>query len=233
MKKSTYGTGCIALLNTGDQTVTSSNRLLTAIAYQFGGKPTYALEGSYFIAGAVVQWLRDGLKIIREASEIQVLAENADPSQNVVLVHAFLGLGAPYWHAECCDAVFGLTRGTGPSEFATAALEPVGFQARDLLEAMRADWAVTGTEPTLRVDGGMTASDWSMQFLAGIIGADVLTLRTSGEPDLPKLEAALDLGREFGAEVVLGVGGGSVLDLGKAVAALIPGTSPLWTIWKE
>jgi glycerol kinase len=173
MMKSTYGTGCFALLNTGDQAVTSTNRLLTTIAYQFDGKPTYALEGSIFIAGAVVQWLRDGLKIIREASETQPLAENADPSQNVVLVPAFVGLGAPYWHAECRGAMFGLTRGTGPAEIAKAALESVGYQTRDLLEAMQADWAATGTAPTLRVDGGMTASDWSMQFLADIIGAKV------------------------------------------------------------
>ncbi len=173
MMKSTYGTGCFALLNTGDKAVTSTHRLLTTIAYQFDGKPTYALEGSIFIAGAVVQWLRDGLKIIREASETQPLAEKADTSQNVVLVPAFVGLGAPYWNAECRGAVFGLTRGSGPAEMARAALESVGYQTRDLLEAMQADWATTGTQPTLRVDGGMTASDWSMQFLADIIGAKV------------------------------------------------------------
>ncbi|WP_022702903.1 glycerol kinase GlpK [Pseudorhodobacter ferrugineus] len=173
MMKSTYGTGCFALLNTGDKAVTSTHRLLTTIAYQLDGKPTYALEGSIFIAGAVVQWLRDGLKIIREASETQPLAEKADPSQNVVLVPAFVGLGAPYWNAECRGAVFGLTRASGPAEMARAALESVGYQTRDLLEAMQADWATTGTQPTLRVDGGMTASDWSMQFLADIIGAKV------------------------------------------------------------
>ncbi|QCO57342.1 glycerol kinase GlpK (plasmid) [Pseudorhodobacter turbinis] len=173
MMKSTYGTGCFALLNTGDKAVTSAHRLLTTIAYQLDGKPTYALEGSIFIAGAVVQWLRDGLKIIREASETQPLAEKADPSQSVVLVPAFVGLGAPYWNAECRGAVFGLTRASGPAEMARAALESVGYQTRDLLEAMHADWATTGTQPTLRVDGGMTASDWSMQFLADIIGAKV------------------------------------------------------------
>lgn len=173
MMKSTYGTGCFALLNTGDKAVTSTHRLLTTIAYQLDGKPTYALEGSIFIAGAVVQWLRDGLKIIREASETQPLAEKADPSQHVVLVPAFVGLGAPYWNAECRGAVFGLTRASGPAEMARAALESVGYQTRDLLEAMQADWATTGAQPTLRVDGGMTASDWSMQFLADIIGAKV------------------------------------------------------------
>lgn len=173
MMKSTYGTGCFALLNTGDKAVASSNKLLTTIAYQFDGKPTYALEGSIFVAGAVVQWLRDGLKIIREARETQPLAEKADMSQNVILVPAFVGLGAPYWNAECRGAIFGLTRNSGPAEFARAALESVGYQTRDLLEAMQADWAATGAEPTLRVDGGMTESDWSMQFLADIIGAKV------------------------------------------------------------
>ena len=172
MMKSTYGTGCFALLNTGDQAVASKNRLLTTIAYQLDGKPTYALEGSIFIAGAVVQWLRDGLGIIASAAETQALAERADPHQNVILVPAFVGLGAPYWNAECRGAAFGLTRGTGPAEMARAALESVGFQTRDLLEAMQADWSTSG-QTTLRVDGGMTASDWTMQFLANITGARV------------------------------------------------------------
>jgi glycerol kinase len=173
MLKSTYGTGCFALLNTGDTAVTSQNRLLTTIAYQLDGKPTYALEGSIFVAGAVVQWLRDGLKIIDDAAETQALAEAADPHQNVVMVPAFVGLGAPYWNPDCRGAVFGLTRGSGPAEMARAALETVGFQTRDLLEAMQADWVATEAQPTLRVDGGMTASDWSMQFLSDIIGARV------------------------------------------------------------
>jgi glycerol kinase len=173
MLKSTYGTGCFALLNTGETAVTSQNRLLTTIAYQFDGKPTYALEGSIFVAGAVVQWLRDGLKIIRTASETQPLAEKADPNQTVVLVPAFVGLGAPYWNAECRGAVFGLTRNSGPEEFAKAALESVGYQTRDLLEAMQADWTTAGARATLRVDGGMSASDWAMQFLSDIIDAPV------------------------------------------------------------
>ena len=173
MMKSTYGTGCFALLNTGDTAVTSQNRLLTTIAYQFEGKPTYALEGSIFIAGAVVQWLRDGLRLIRDAGETQGLAERADAGQNVVLVPAFTGLGAPYWNSDCRGAIFGLTRNSGPEEFARAALESVGFQTRDLLEAMQADWQGEGARPTLRVDGGMTASDWTMQFLADILGAPV------------------------------------------------------------
>ncbi|MBV6633059.1 MAG: glycerol kinase GlpK [Alphaproteobacteria bacterium] len=174
MVKSTYGTGCFALLNTGVEAIASSNRLLTTIAYQLDGQRTYALEGSIFIAGAVVQWLRDGLKIIRDAAETQPLAEQADPNQSVIMVPAFVGLGAPYWHAECRGAVYGLTRNSGPAEFAKAALESVGFQTRDLLEAMRADWpASDGAENTLRVDGGMSASDWTMQFLADILGAPV------------------------------------------------------------
>jgi len=172
MMKSTYGTGCFALLNTGAAPVASKNRLLTTIAYQLDGNPTYALEGSIFIAGAVVQWLRDGLKIISAASETQPLAEQADPAQSVYLVPAFVGLGAPYWDAECRGAIYGLTRGTGPAEIAKAALESVGYQTRDLLEAMKGDWA-TSADTILRVDGGMTANDWTMQFLADIIGAPV------------------------------------------------------------
>jgi glycerol kinase len=172
MMKSTYGTGCFALINTGPKAVISKNRLLTTIAYRLDGQTTYALEGSIFIAGAVVQWLRDGLGIITSAAETQALAEKADPHQDVILVPAFVGLGAPYWNAECRGAAFGLTRGTGPAEMARAALESVGFQTRDLLEAMRADMGTTG-EATLRVDGGMTASDWTMQFLADITSARV------------------------------------------------------------
>ena len=172
MMKSTYGTGCFALLNTGADMVPSTNRLLTTIAYRLDGKTTYALEGSIFIAGAVVQWLRDGLKIIREAKETQPLADAADPAQDVVLVPAFTGLGAPYWRPDCRGAVYGLTRNSGPAELAKAALESVGYQTRDLLEAMRSDWGA-GADGILRVDGGMTASDWAMQFLSDILGAPV------------------------------------------------------------
>ncbi|MFT3689163.1 glycerol kinase GlpK [Paenirhodobacter sp.] len=170
MMKATYGTGCFALLNTGTDRVASRNRLLTTIACRLDGRTTYALEGSIFIAGAVVQWLRDGLRIIRSAAETQPLAESADPAQQVVIVPAFTGLGAPYWRPESRGAVFGLTRNSGPAEFARAALESVGYQTRDLVEAMRADW---GTAGVLRVDGGMVASDWAMQFLADILGAPV------------------------------------------------------------
>ena len=172
MLKSTYGTGCFALLNTGDTPVKSENRLLTTIAYQFDGEPTYALEGSIFIAGAVVQWLRDGLKIIRDAKETQPLAEASDEGQDVILVPAFTGLGAPYWNADCRGAIYGLTRGSGPAEFARAALESVGYQTRDLMEAMNADWE-GGDSAVLRVDGGMSASDWAMQFLSDILDAPV------------------------------------------------------------
>ncbi|MDX5359459.1 MAG: glycerol kinase GlpK [Rhodobacterales bacterium] len=172
MMKSTYGTGCFALLNTGGQMVTSQHRLLTTIAYRLDGQTTYALEGSIFIAGAVVQWLRDGLRIIREAGESQALAQAADPAQGVVLVPAFTGLGAPYWRPDCRGAIYGLTRNSGPAELSRAALESVGYQTRDLLEAMRADWGAA-PQGVLRVDGGMTASDWTMQFLANIIGAPV------------------------------------------------------------
>ena len=172
MMKSTYGTGCFALLNTGETPISSKNRLLTTIAYQLEGRPTYALEGSIFVAGAVVQWLRDGLKIIRNAPETQALAERADPAQRIYLVPAFVGLGAPYWDAECRGAIFGLTRATGAAEIAKAALESVGYQTRDLLDAMRGDMKA-GADTILRVDGGMTASDWAMQFLADVIGAPV------------------------------------------------------------
>jgi glycerol kinase len=172
MMKSTYGTGCFALLNTGDTAVASSNRLLTTVAYQLEGKRTYALEGAIFIAGAAVQWLRDGLKVVKKAADTGALAKAADKNQNVYLVPAFVGLGAPYWNAEVRGALFGLTRATTNKELARAALEAVCYQTNDLLEAMKRDWGVRG-ETILRVDGGMTASDWSMQFLADILGAPV------------------------------------------------------------
>lgn len=174
MMKSTYGTGCFALINIGDKPIRSRNRLLTTIAYQLAGKRTYALEGSIFVAGAAVQWLRDGLGIIKHASETGPLAEAADPKQNVYLVPAFVGLGAPFWDAEARAALYGMTRNTGPKELARAALESVCFQTLDLLDAMRADWPQSGAAQTvLRVDGGMTASDWTMQRLADILDAPV------------------------------------------------------------
>jgi glycerol kinase len=172
MMKSTYGTGCFALLNTGPDFVRSRNRLLTTIAYRLDGETTYALEGSIFVAGAVVQWLRDGLRLIGSAEETGSLAEGADAEQDVVMVPAFTGLGAPHWDADARGALFGLTRATGPKELARAALESVAFQTRDLLAAMRGDWP-SASQAILRVDGGMTASDWTMQRLADLLDAPV------------------------------------------------------------
>ncbi|SMF18678.1 glycerol kinase [Tistlia consotensis] len=181
MVKSTYGTGCFALVNTGGEPVASKHRLLTTIAYRLDGRTTYALEGSIFVAGAAVQWLRDGLGLIRQAAETGALAAAADPLQQVVLVPAFVGLGAPHWDAEARGALFGLTRNTGPKELALAALESVAFQTYDLVECMHADWHTgaagrgreTGGDMVLRVDGGMTASDWTLQRLADILAAPV------------------------------------------------------------
>jgi glycerol kinase len=189
MMKSTYGTGCFALLNIGAEALPSNNRLLTTIAYQFNGKRTYAFEGSIFVAGASVQWLRDGLKIVKSAAETGKLAKMADPQQQVILVPAFVGLGAPYWDADCRGAVHGLTRNTGPAEMAKAALESVCFQTRDLVDAMKADWAqAPDTQTVLRVDGGMTASDWTMQCLADMLDAPV---------DRPKVLETTALGAAY------------------------------------
>ncbi|GIK96014.1 MAG: glycerol kinase [Alphaproteobacteria bacterium] len=197
MLKSTYGTGCFALLNTGPQSVISRNRLLTTIAYQIEGRRTYALEGAIFVAGAAVQWLRDGLGIIASAAETGPLAEAADPHQDVYLVPAFVGLGAPYWDAEARGALYGLTRATGPKELARAALEAVCFQTRDLLEAMRGDWGnAKGAQTVLRVDGGMVASDWTMQRLSDILDAPV---------DRPRVLETTALGAAYLAGYKLGV----------------------------
>jgi glycerol kinase len=172
MMKSTYGTGCFALLNTGTTAVKSNNRMLTTIAYQLEGKTTYALEGSIFIAGAAVQWLRDGLGIIESAKQSGELAAQADDHQQVYMIPAFTGLGAPWWDADARGALIGLTRGTGPAEISRAALESVCYQTLDLLNAMQADWGNSATT-VLRVDGGMVASDWTMQRLADILQAQV------------------------------------------------------------
>ncbi len=172
MVKSTYGTGCFLLLNTGTSPVASRARMLTTVACQLAGQRTYALEGAIFVAGAAVQWLRDGLGLIADAAETGAMAAAADPAQDVVLVPAFTGLGAPHWNAEARGALFGLTRATGPNELARAALESVAFQTRDLIEAMQADWQGSA-ETVLRVDGGMVASDWTMQFLADMLAAPV------------------------------------------------------------
>ena len=172
MLKATYGTGCFAILNTGHERVASTNRMLTTIAAKLGGRTLYGLEGSIFIAGAAVQWLRDGLKIIATAGQTGAMADQADPAQDVYLVPAFTGLGAPWWDASARGAMFGLTRATGPNEFARAALESVCYQTADLIGAMRRDWPGMG-EAVLRVDGGMVASDWTMQRLADLLDAPV------------------------------------------------------------
>lgn len=172
MIKSTYGTGCFIVLNTGDQAVHSTNRLLTTIGYRLNGKTTYALEGSIFVAGAAVQWMRDAMGLIESAAETGRLARKADINQDVYLVPAFTGLGAPHWDADARGAIFGITRATGPAELSKAALESVCFQTRDLLDAMRGDWGNMG-ETVLRVDGGMVVSNYTMQFLADILNAPV------------------------------------------------------------
>jgi glycerol kinase len=214
MMKSTYGTGCFALLNTGKERVASRNRLLTTIAYQLEGKRTYALEGAIFVAGAAVQWLRDGLKIIASSADVGPLAASADPAEQVYLVPAFVGLGAPYWDAQARGAIYGLSRNSGGAEIARAALEAVGYQTRDLLDAMRADWpAAAAAETVLRVDGGMTCSDPCMQFLSDILatpvdrpvvmettalGAAYLAGRAAGLcPDLDGFAAQWRLDRRF------------------------------------
>lgn len=172
MLKSTYGTGCFAVLNTGLKAVSSSSRLLTTIGYRLAGKTTYALEGSIFVAGAAVQWMRDAMGLIETASASGSLARQADPNQDVYLVPAFTGLGAPHWDADARGAIFGITRSTGPAELSRAALESVCYQTRDLLEAMNKDWQQENPA-VLRVDGGMVASDFTMQSLADILNAPV------------------------------------------------------------
>jgi glycerol kinase len=197
MMKSTYGTGCFALLNTGTTAVTSHNKLLTTIAYQLNGQRTYALEGSIFVAGSAVQWLRDGLKIIASAAESGPLADRSDPAQSVYLVPAFVGLGAPYWNPRVRGGLFGLTRNTGPAELAHAALESVCYQTHDLWAAMRADWPDAASANTvLRVDGGMAVSDWTMQRLADLLDAPV---------DRPVIQETTALGAAYLAGLSAGV----------------------------
>jgi glycerol kinase len=171
MVKSTYGTGCFMIQNTGSTPVVSKNRLLTTVGYRLGGKVTYAVEGSIFVAGAAVQWLRDGIKLISDARDSEAMAEQTGDACGVYLVPAFTGLGAPYWDPKARGAIFGLTRDTGIKEIVTAGLQSVCYQTRDLLEAMRQDGAA---EPSaLRVDGGMVVNNWVMQFLADILGVPV------------------------------------------------------------
>ncbi|MBE0419356.1 glycerol kinase GlpK (plasmid) [Pseudoalteromonas sp. HL-AS2] len=170
MAKSTYGTGCFMMVNTGDQVLQSKNRLLSTVAYRLNGKPTYALEGSIFIAGAAIQWLRDGLQLIEKADETELLAINTSLDHGIYMVPAFTGLGAPYWDPNARGAIFGLTRDTGIKEIVTAGLQSVCFQTKDLQKAMESD----GVRPqVLRVDGGMVINGWLMQFLSDVLGAEV------------------------------------------------------------
>jgi glycerol kinase len=171
MVKSTYGTGCFMVMNTGDKLVRSRNRLLSTVGYRLNGKTTYAIEGSIFVAGATIQWLRDGLKLIGKASETESIAEQTGDARGVYLVPAFTGLGAPYWDPHARGAIFGLTRDTGIGEIVTAGLQSVCFQTRDLMEAMRRDGA--DAVHTLRIDGGMVVNNWVSQRLADIIGVPV------------------------------------------------------------
>ena len=172
MMKSTYGTGCFALLNTGSEIVRSRNRLLTTVAYRINGKTTYALEGAIFMAGASVQWLRDKMRLFKDSAESSTLAKASDPASEVYLVPAFVGLGAPWWDAEARGAIYGLTRNTGAADLARVALESVAYQTQDLLSAMRKDWK-GARDTVLRVDGGMVASDLTMQFLSDILDVPV------------------------------------------------------------
>jgi glycerol kinase len=176
MAKSTYGTGCFMLLNTGRQAVESHNRLLTTPAYRLGGKTTYALEGSIFVAGAAIKWLRDGIGVIASAAETEALATQVSDDHGVYMVPAFVGLGAPYWDPDARGAIFGLTLDATVAHLTRAALEAVAYQSLDLAEAMAADGAAKPA--ALRVDGGMTANSWLCQFLADILVCPVERPRT-------------------------------------------------------
>ncbi len=171
MIKSTYGTGCFAVMNIGPRPVLSQNGLLTTVAYRLNGMPTYALEGSIFVAGAAVQWLRDQLKIIAAAADTESLARSLDDNQGVYMVPAFVGLGAPYWNPQVRGALFGLSRDTGVAHLARAALESVCYQTHDLVVAMAGD-AGKAVE-SIRVDGGMVVNDWMLQLLADVLNVAV------------------------------------------------------------
>ena len=193
MAKSTYGTGCFMILNTGDKPLQSKNRLLTTVGYRLNGKTTYALEGSIFMAGATVQWLRDGLKLIDDAAESEALAQRARQDNGVFLVPAFTGLGAPYWDPDARGAILGLTRDTGISEIVAAGLQSVCYQTKDLQKAMESD----GARPTtIRVDGGMSRNDWVMGFLSDILGAEV---------ERPEITETTALGAAFLAGLQAGI----------------------------
>ena len=168
--KSTYGTGCFVIINTGDEAVASKNKLLTTVGYRLGGKTTYALEGSIFVSGAIVQWLRDGMKLIGSAGETEAIAAAQAGNNGVYMVPALTGLGAPHWAPNARGAIYGITRDTGPADFVRAALESVAYQTNDLFTAIAGDGIPVSV---VRVDGGMTANDWLMQFLADIIDLPV------------------------------------------------------------
>lgn len=193
MVKSTYGTGCFMVLNTGDKAVKSNNKLLTTVGYRLNGKVTYALEGSIFVAGAAVQWLRDGLNLINHASETEALAQQANPESGVYLVPAFTGLGAPYWDPHARGGLFGLTRDTGIAEIVSAGLQSVAYQSKDLLEAMKLDGAIESNQ--LRVDGGMVSNQWLMQFMADLLDCEV---ETPKNPETTALGAAYLAGLKTG-----------------------------------
>lgn len=193
MAKSTYGTGCFLMLNTGDKALRSENRLLTTMAYRLNGKPCYAMEGSIFVAGAAMQWLRDGLKLIKHASESTAHAESVGVENPVYLVPAFTGLGAPHWDPHARGAIMGLTRDTGIAEIVTAGLQSVCYQTKDLIRAIQNDGAHL---KTLRVDGGMVVNDWVMQFLADILDVTV---------DRPKITETTALGAAYLAGLQTGV----------------------------
>jgi len=170
MLKSTYGTGCFMMLNTGQEALASKNRLLTTVAYRIKGQTTYALEGSIFMAGATIQWIRDGLALIKSAEESQALAEKTGTNNPVYMVPAFTGLGAPHWNPDARGAILGLTRDSGIKEIVTAALQSVCYQSKDLIDAMIQDGACPRS---IRIDGGMVANNWLVQFLADILGVMV------------------------------------------------------------
>tara|TARA_Y100000034_G_scaffold116165_1_gene154155 strand:+ start:416 stop:1897 length:1482 start_codon:yes stop_codon:yes gene_type:complete len=194
MVKSTYGTGCFMVMNTGSTPIRSQNRLLTTVGYRLNGQTSYALEGSIFVAGAAIQWLRDGLKLIQHAGETEALARQAGEHTGVYLVPAFTGLGAPYWDPTARGAIFGLTRDTGIAQIVAAGLQSVCFQTRDLLEAMQADGAQSTA--ALRVDGGMVINNWVVQELANILGVTV---------DRPQVTETTALGAAYLAGLQLGI----------------------------
>jgi glycerol kinase len=193
MVKNTYGTGCFMLMHTGVEAVKSRHALLSTVAWQIDGVTHYALEGSVFIAGAVVQWLRDGLQLIRSADEIEALAMQADSTEGVYIVPAFAGLGAPYWNQQARGVITGISRGTGRPQLARAALESIAYQTMDVLEAMEADSGIRIAE--LRVDGGATVNNFLMQFQSDVLGCAVVRPQT---PETTALGAAYLAGLAVG-----------------------------------